>query len=66
MYLLQVSMDFCESANTKKRNNSPLSSKDALIQEGGPWTMCLFTEVKMEDLGMISIDPITSLPPAAK
>lgn len=30
-----------------------------------PGTMGLFTEVKMEDLGIISMDPIRSLPLAA-
>lgn len=52
-------------------NYVSLYSKGSFIQErcieslGVPGTMHLFIDVKMDDLGIISMDPITSFPPAA-
>lgn len=63
-------MDFCESADGNSSNDLSQHSKGSFFQEGYfedlgvPGTMCLFTEVKRETLGIISVNPVTSLPPA--
>lgn len=65
-------MDFCEFASVKNRDNLLQYSEGSFIQEryieglSMPGTMCLFIEVKMEDLGISPVDPITGFPPAAQ